>query len=55
MSDLIHIMDRLVSVNGKILIPGIYDAVKELTKEEKDLYDPIDFDNVSLYCILQWL
>lgn len=56
MSDLIHVMDTLVSVHGKILIPGIYDSVKDLTKEEKELYDPIDFNNVSLFITHQfWL
>lgn len=44
MSDLIHIMGTLVDVNGKILIPGINDAVANLTPEEEALYGPIDFD-----------
>ena len=46
MGDLIHIMDSLVDVNGKILIPGINDSVANLTEEEKALYEPIDFDIV---------
>lgn len=46
MSDLIDIMGKLVDVNGKILIPGVNDAVAELTEEEKLLYGPIDFDAV---------
>lgn len=33
-------MDR----KGKILVPGIYDAVAPLTKEEEKLYEAIEFD-----------
>jgi len=44
MNDISHIMANLVSVDGKILIPGIYDSVEKLTDEEKKTYDPIDFD-----------
>ncbi|KAL4225624.1 Metallopeptidase M20 [Mactra antiquata] len=44
MNDLIHIMGSLVDLNGKILIPGINEAVTELTESEKKLYEPIDFD-----------
>ncbi|XP_060592099.1 cytosolic non-specific dipeptidase-like isoform X2 [Ruditapes philippinarum] len=44
MGDLVHIMGSLVDLNGKILIPGINDAVAKLTEEEKALYGPIDFD-----------
>lgn len=44
MGDLIALMNSLVDAKGKILIPGIYDTVSELTEEEKALYDPIDFD-----------
>lgn len=48
MADLIDIMGKLVDVHGKILVPGINDAVAKLTEEEKKLYDPIDFDKVSM-------
>lgn len=34
----------LVDKKGKILIPGIYDAVAPVTEEEHKLYDKIDFD-----------
>lgn len=34
----------LVDKKGKILIPGINDAVAPLTDEECKLYDQIDFD-----------
>ncbi|KAK3716780.1 hypothetical protein RRG08_012051 [Elysia crispata] len=44
MNDLIALMSTLTDVNHKILIPGIYDSVQELTDEERATYDPIDFD-----------
>ncbi|XP_053106214.1 cytosolic non-specific dipeptidase isoform X1 [Hemicordylus capensis] len=44
MTDLIALMGSLVDKKGKILIPGIYDAVASLTDEEHQLYDKIDFD-----------
>ncbi|KAJ1654488.1 hypothetical protein IWQ61_005588 [Dispira simplex] len=44
MTDLVHLMTRLVDVNGKILIPGIMDQVAELTDEEKRIYKDISFD-----------
>lgn len=47
MSDLIALLDTLVDNKGRILIPGIYDSVAELTEKEKKLYEPIDFDLVS--------
>jgi Cys-Gly metallodipeptidase DUG1 len=43
MTDLIAILGSLVAPNGKILIPGIYDQVSELTDDEKKLYENIDF------------
>lgn len=46
MGDLIHVMGTLVDVNGKILVPGINDAVAKLTEEEQQSYGPIDFDKV---------
>ncbi|XP_050718402.1 cytosolic non-specific dipeptidase-like isoform X2 [Eriocheir sinensis] len=44
MIDLMYLMNSLVDVNGKILIPGIMDDVAELTPEEEKLYADIDFD-----------
>ncbi|XP_062985872.1 beta-Ala-His dipeptidase [Elgaria multicarinata webbii] len=44
MSDLIALLDSLVNSSGHILIPGIYDDVAPLTEEEKQLYEPIEFD-----------
>ncbi|MBN3296187.1 CNDP2 dipeptidase, partial [Amia calva] len=49
MSDLIALMDSLVDKKGKILIPGIYEAVAPLTDEENKLYEKIDFD-MEEYC-----
>ncbi|CAB3402869.1 unnamed protein product [Caenorhabditis bovis] len=43
MTDLIWIMNQLVDINGKILIPGIEDLVAPLTKEEDETYENIDF------------
>jgi hypothetical protein len=52
MGDLIHLMDSLVDVKGKILVPGIYDTVRKLTDEEKATYEPIEFDPV---CVLLFI
>jgi hypothetical protein len=46
MVDLVSVLNELVDSKGKILIPGIYDAVTPLTDEERSLYEPIDFDLV---------
>lgn len=44
MTDLIALMDSLVDRKGKILIPGIYEAVAPLYKDEEKIYQAIDFD-----------
>ncbi|CAI5759717.1 unnamed protein product [Candida verbasci] len=43
MTDLINVMSKLVDSQGKIQIPGVYDMVAPLTKEEDGLYDDIAF------------
>jgi Cys-Gly metallodipeptidase DUG1 len=43
MTDLIHLMSKLVSPRGDILIPGIADLVAPLTDEEKQRYDVLDY------------
>lgn len=48
MTDLTAILGSLVDVNGKILIPGIYDTVAPVTDDERKSYGPIDFDLVSV-------
>lgn len=44
MNDLIYIMSQLADVNGKILIPGVMDDVRPVTKDEASVYEAIDFD-----------
>uniref|UniRef100_W5M932 Carnosine dipeptidase 1 n=2 Tax=Lepisosteus oculatus TaxID=7918 RepID=W5M932_LEPOC len=44
MTDLIGILDTLIDSSGKILIPGINEAVAALTEEEMKLYEGIEFD-----------
>ncbi|XP_031759161.1 cytosolic non-specific dipeptidase isoform X1 [Xenopus tropicalis] len=44
MTDLIALMGSLVDKKGKILIPGINEAVAPVLKEEKDIYEAIEFD-----------
>ncbi|NWJ00881.1 CNDP2 dipeptidase, partial [Crypturellus undulatus] len=44
MTDLIALMGSLVDKKGKILIPGVNEAVASLNNEELALYDKIDFD-----------
>ncbi|XP_071957141.1 cytosolic non-specific dipeptidase-like [Antedon mediterranea] len=44
MADVIALLNTLVDVNGKILVPGVTDTVAELTPEEKAKYEAIDFD-----------
>ncbi|RKP14597.1 hypothetical protein BJ684DRAFT_19007 [Piptocephalis cylindrospora] len=43
MTDLIHLMSRLVLPDGTILVPGILDDVAPLTKEEEETYKNLDF------------
>ncbi|POG69109.1 glutamate carboxypeptidase protein [Rhizophagus irregularis DAOM 181602=DAOM 197198] len=43
MTDLIILFSKLVTSDGKILIPGINDDVAELTDEEKETYKAIEF------------
>ncbi|GHJ85713.1 hypothetical protein NliqN6_2115 [Naganishia liquefaciens] len=50
MTDLIHLMSKLVTTDGKILIPGLMDLVAPLTDEERKRYEVInasikDFDD----------
>ncbi|XP_005990781.1 beta-Ala-His dipeptidase [Latimeria chalumnae] len=44
MSDLIALLDSLSDSSGKILVPGISDAVAPLTDEEEKLYEGIEFN-----------
>jgi nonspecific dipeptidase len=44
MTDLVQLMGSLVDSSGKILVDGVMDSVKPLTKEEEALYENIEFD-----------
>lgn len=44
MTDLVHLMSKLVDTSGKILVPGIMDKVQELTEDEKKRYAQVDFE-----------
>ncbi|KAF9078551.1 hypothetical protein BDP27DRAFT_1309748 [Rhodocollybia butyracea] len=43
MTDLIRLMNTLVDVNGKILIPGVDDMVMAADVEERKLYEALDY------------
>ena len=43
MSDLVHLMSKLVTSDGTILVPGILDQVAPLTDDEKRRYECLDF------------
>ncbi|XP_061598352.1 cytosolic non-specific dipeptidase-like [Cololabis saira] len=49
MTDLIALMGSLLDKKGKILVPGMYDNVAKLTKEEEKLYENMDFD-LGVFC-----
>jgi len=44
MTDLVKLMGSLVDSDGKILVDGVMDSVKPVTKEEEALYEGLDFD-----------
>ncbi|KAM9431805.1 cytosolic non-specific dipeptidase [Clarias gariepinus] len=44
MTDLIAILNTLISASGQILIPGVTDAVANFTEEERKIYEEVDFD-----------
>jgi Cys-Gly metallodipeptidase DUG1 len=44
MTDLFAVMSKLVTPDGRILIPGIYDDVAPLTDEESATYDSLSFN-----------
>ena len=52
MTDLVNVFSSLVDNQGRIKIAGINDSVKELTDEEKAMYNTIQFDLVVLLTIL---
>ena len=47
MSDLIYLLNQLVDLKGKIIIPDVNKDVAPLTDDETATYTDIDFDKVS--------
>ncbi|KAM9307710.1 beta-Ala-His dipeptidase-like [Gastrophryne carolinensis] len=43
MNDVIYLLGQLEDVNGKILVPGVYDDVLPMTDQEKELYKNVEF------------
>ncbi|KDQ12420.1 hypothetical protein BOTBODRAFT_34393 [Botryobasidium botryosum FD-172 SS1] len=41
--DLVHLMAKLISPQGEILVPGIAELVAPLTEEERKRYDKLDY------------
>jgi Cys-Gly metallodipeptidase DUG1 len=48
MTDLIKLMSTLVTPDGKILIPGVYDDVAPVTPEELSIYEKLDLGMDSI-------
>ena len=44
MTDLVHLMGKLVKQDGTLLVPGIYDNVAALTGR----YELVNYDNVHI-------
>ncbi|KAJ3268706.1 hypothetical protein HDV01_002359 [Terramyces sp. JEL0728] len=49
MIDLAHLFSKLVSPDGKILIPGLMDSVAPVTEQEHEIYKSLDFDMKDIY------
>eukprot|EP00842_Homolaphlyctis_polyrhiza_P004510 jgi/Hompol1/505/HPOL_005335-RA len=49
MVDLVHLMQRLVTPDGKILIPGIMDDVAPVTDQEDAIYKALDFSMADIH------
>ena len=49
MTDLVNIMARLVTPDGKILIPGINEQVAPLTDDERKVYDVMHFQMSDIH------
>ena len=43
MTDLIHLMQKLSTPNGKILVPGVNDSVAPVTEAEEKIYKELGF------------
>eukprot|EP00928_Gymnodinium_smaydae_P012061 TRINITY_DN14395_c0_g6_i1.p1 TRINITY_DN14395_c0_g6~~TRINITY_DN14395_c0_g6_i1.p1 ORF type:complete len:577 (-),score=140.51 TRINITY_DN14395_c0_g6_i1:22-1701(-) len=44
MTDMVHVMAKLVDSQGKILVPGIMDDVAPVTEKERKSYEQVDFN-----------
>lgn len=44
MTDLVHILSNLISLDGEVLIDGFYDDVKPINDTEKELYEDIEYN-----------
>ncbi|KAH9900323.1 peptidase family M20/M25/M40 [Xylariomycetidae sp. FL2044] len=49
MTDLVRVLASLVDTDGRIQIPGIYEQVAPVTKDEEGLYDNISFTMETLH------
>ncbi|KAI8928454.1 hypothetical protein BC831DRAFT_448725 [Entophlyctis helioformis] len=49
MTDLVHLMQKLVTPDGKILVPGIMDDVAPVTAEEDNIYKVLDFNMTDIF------
>src|SRR5699024_794635 len=47
MTDLVQLMSRLTDAHGNILIPGVMDAVKPFSDEERRQLESLDFDKAA--------
>ncbi|MFX0149673.1 MAG: M20/M25/M40 family metallo-hydrolase [Candidatus Hodarchaeota archaeon] len=43
MTDLIYLLSKLIDLDGRILIDGFYSKVKQITEEERKLYENLEF------------
>lgn len=49
MTDLINLLSKLVTTDGKILVPGILDQVAPVTAEEEGSYNGLEFSMETLH------
>ncbi len=43
MTDLIHLLDQLVTSTGEIKVPGLAELVAPLTEGERERYEALDY------------
>ncbi|KAJ2995038.1 hypothetical protein HDV02_001115 [Globomyces sp. JEL0801] len=49
MTDLIHVLQKLSTPDGKILVPGLMNSVAPVTDPELKIYDTMDFNMKDVY------